>query len=79
MISAISNAGMLRFQLVVGSFSGQVLIDFLGRLLRDGGGRKVHLIRGHGGGQATALTGLHGPCHRNERTTLTRPELIFYY
>jgi transposase len=44
MISAISNAGMLRFRLFVGSFTGAVFIDFLGRLLRDGGGRKVHLI-----------------------------------
>jgi transposase len=44
MISAISNAGMLRFRLFVGSFSGPVFIDFLGRLLRDMGGRKVHLI-----------------------------------
>jgi transposase len=44
MISAISNAGMLRFQLFVGSFSGPVFIDFLGRLLRDMGGQKVHLI-----------------------------------
>jgi transposase len=44
MISAISNQGMLRFRLFVGSFSGQVFIDFLRRLLRDCGGRKVHLI-----------------------------------
>jgi transposase len=44
MISAVSNAGMLGFRLFVGSFSGPVLIDFLRRLLRDGGGRKVHLI-----------------------------------
>jgi transposase len=44
MISAISNPGMLRFRLFTGSFSGEVFIDFLGRLLRDGGGRKVHLI-----------------------------------
>jgi transposase len=44
MISAISNAGMLRFRLFVGSFSGRVFIEFLGRLLRDCGGRKVHLI-----------------------------------
>jgi transposase len=43
-ISAISNAGMLRFRLFVGSFTGAVFIDFLGRLLRDCGGRKVHLI-----------------------------------
>jgi transposase len=44
MISAISNAGMLRFRLFTGSFTGAVFIDFLGRLLRDCGGRKVHLI-----------------------------------
>jgi transposase len=44
MLSAISNAGLLRFRLFVGSFNGPVFIDFLGRLLRDCGGRKVHLI-----------------------------------
>jgi transposase len=44
MISAMSNAGMLRFRLFVGSFSGPVFLDFLRRLLRDCGGRKVHLI-----------------------------------
>jgi transposase len=44
MISAISGAGRLRFRLVVGSFTGAVLVDFLRRLLRDCGGRKVHLI-----------------------------------
>jgi transposase len=44
MLSAISNAGRLRFRLVIGSFSSRVFIDFLGRLLRDCGGRKVHLI-----------------------------------
>jgi transposase len=44
MISAISNAGMLRFRLFVGSFNGPVFIDFLGRLLRDCDGRRVHLI-----------------------------------
>jgi transposase len=44
MISAVSNAGMLRFRLFVGSFSGPVFIDFLRRLLRDCGGRKVHLV-----------------------------------
>jgi transposase len=44
MISAISNAGRLRFRLFVGSFNGPVFIDFLGRLLRDCGGRRVHLI-----------------------------------
>jgi len=44
MISAISNAGRLQFRLFVGSFNGPVFIDFLGRLLRDCGGQKVHLI-----------------------------------
>ena len=44
MISAISNAGRLRFRLFVGSFNGPVFIDFLRRLLRDCEGRKVHLI-----------------------------------
>jgi transposase len=44
MLSAISNAGRLRFRLFVGSFTAAVFLDFLGRLLRDGGGRKVHLI-----------------------------------
>jgi transposase len=44
MVSAISNAGRLRFRLFTGSFTGAVFIDFLGRLLRDSGGRKVHLI-----------------------------------
>jgi transposase len=44
MISAVSNQGMLRFRLFVGSFSGAVFIDFLRRLLHDCGGRRVHLI-----------------------------------
>jgi len=44
MLSAISNAGRLRFRLFTGSFNGPVFIDFLGRLLRDCGGRRVHLI-----------------------------------
>ncbi|HWD47121.1 MAG TPA: IS630 family transposase [Actinomycetota bacterium] len=44
MISAVANAGMLRFRLFTGSFTGAVFIDFLGRLLRDCAGRKVHLI-----------------------------------
>jgi transposase len=44
MVSAISNAGRLRFRLFTGSFTAAVFIDFLGRLLRDCGGRKVHLI-----------------------------------
>jgi transposase len=44
MVSAISNAGRLRFRLFTGSFTGVVFIEFLGRLLRDCGGRRVHLI-----------------------------------
>jgi transposase len=44
MISAISAGGLLRFRLFVGSFTGPVFIDFLRRLLRDCGGRKVHLV-----------------------------------
>jgi hypothetical protein len=35
---------MLGFRLFVGSFNGPVVIDFLGRLVRDCGGPKVHLI-----------------------------------
>jgi transposase len=64
MISAISNAGMLRFRLFVGSFTGAVFIDFLGRLVRDGGGRKIHLIvDGHPVHRAKAVSawvGRHG-------------------
>jgi DDE superfamily endonuclease len=44
MVRAISNAGRLRFRLFTGSFTAAVFIDFGGRLLRDCGGRKVHLI-----------------------------------
>ena len=44
MISAVSNQGLLRFRLFVGSFTGAVFIDFLRRLLRDVAGRRVHLI-----------------------------------
>jgi transposase len=44
MLSAISNAGLLRFRLFTGSFTKAVFIDFLRRLLRDCAGRKVHLI-----------------------------------
>jgi transposase len=44
MLSAISGAGRLRFRLFVGSFNGPVFIDFLRRLLRDCGERRVHLI-----------------------------------
>jgi transposase len=64
MISAVSNAGMLRFRLFVGSFSGPMFIDFLRRLLRDCGGRKVHLIvDGHPVHRAKAVSawvGRHG-------------------
>jgi transposase len=44
MLSAISNAGRLRFRLFTGSFTTAVFLDFLDRLLRDCGGGKVHLI-----------------------------------
>jgi hypothetical protein len=44
MLSAISNAGMLRFRLFTGSLGGPVVIDFLRRLLRDCGRRRAHLI-----------------------------------
>jgi transposase len=44
LISAIANAGRLRFRLFTGSFTAAVFIDFLRRLLRDCGGRKIHLI-----------------------------------
>src|ERR671911_292413 len=64
MISAVSNAGLLRFRLFTGSFTGPVFIDFLGRLLRDSGGRKVHLIvDGHPVHRAKAVSawiGRHG-------------------
>ena len=64
MISAVSNAGMLRFRLFTGSFSGPVFIDFLRRLLRDCDGRKVHLIvDGHPVHRAKAVgawVGRHG-------------------
>ena len=64
LLSAISNAGMLRFRLFVGSFTGAVFIDFLGRLVRDCGGRKVHLIvDGHPVHRAKAVSawvGRHG-------------------
>jgi transposase len=64
MISAVSNAGMLRFRLFTGSFRGPVFIDFLRRLLRDCGGRKVHLIvDGHPVHRAKAVSawvGRHG-------------------
>jgi transposase len=61
MISAVSNTGMLRFRLFTGSFTGAVFIDFLGRLLRDCGGRKVHLIvDGHPVHRAKAVSAFIG-------------------
>jgi transposase len=64
MLSAVSNAGMLRFRLFTGSFTAAVFIEFLGRLLRDSGGRKVHLIvDGHPVHRAklvSAWVGRHG-------------------
>jgi transposase len=64
MISAVSNAGMLRFRLFTGSFTGAVFIEFLRRLLRDCDGRKVHLIvDGHPVHRAKAVSawvGRHG-------------------
>jgi DDE superfamily endonuclease len=57
LLGAISNAGMLRFRLFAGSFRGPLVIDFLGRLLRDCGGRKVHLIvAGHRVHRAKAVS-----------------------
>jgi transposase len=64
MISAVSNAGMLRFRLFSGSFTGAVFVNFLSRLLRDCGERKVHLIvDGHPVHRAKAVSawvGRHG-------------------
>src|ERR671913_1177628 len=60
MLSAISNAGRLRFRLFVGSFNGPVFIDFLRRLLRDcGGGEGPPLVGGDPGdpGQAGSAPG----------------------
>jgi transposase len=79
LLSAISNAGRLRFRLFVGSVNGPVFIDFLGRLLRDGGGRKVHLIvDGHRVHHAKLVSGWGG--RHAERIELhflpgERPEL----
>ncbi len=61
MLSAVSNAGRLRFRLFTGSFTGAVFIDFLGRLVRDCGGRRVHLIvDGHPVHRAKAVGGWVG-------------------
>jgi transposase len=43
MISAISNNGRMRFMLYKKTMTAQVLIDFMGRLIKDAG-RKVYLI-----------------------------------
>jgi hypothetical protein len=57
MLSAISTAGRLRFRLFPGSFTGAVFIDFLCRLLRDSGGRKVHrIVDGHPGHHAKLVS-----------------------
>jgi transposase len=61
MISAVSNTGMLRFRLFTGSFTAAVVIDFLRRLVRDCGGRKVHLIvDGHPVHRAKAVSAFIG-------------------
>ncbi|HEX4345495.1 MAG TPA: IS630 family transposase [Solirubrobacteraceae bacterium] len=44
MISALSNAGQLHFQLFEGKFTAQVFIDYLTRLIGDYEGRKIFLI-----------------------------------
>jgi transposase len=44
MISAISNQGLVRFRLFEGSFKAALLIDFMKRLIKGSGGRKVFLI-----------------------------------
>lgn len=44
MISALNNRGALAFQVFEGRFVTQTFIDFLRRMLRHGGGRKIVLI-----------------------------------
>ena len=44
MLSAISQRWPAAVLPVTGSFTAAVFIEFLGRLLGDSGGRKVHLI-----------------------------------
>jgi transposase len=44
MISAITNQGLARFAFYEGSINTDRLIDFMGRLVDDAGGRKVFLI-----------------------------------
>jgi hypothetical protein len=77
MISAVSNAGMLRFRLFTGSFTGAVFIDFLRRLLRDCDGRMVHLIvDGHPVHRAklvSAWVGHHARPDRAARSARLQP------
>ena len=44
MISAITNQGLVRFRLFEGTFNAALLIDFMKRLVKGAGGRKVFLI-----------------------------------
>ncbi len=44
MISAITNQGLVRFRLFEGTFNAALLIDFMKRLIKGAGGRKVFLI-----------------------------------
>lgn len=44
MISAITNQGLIRFRLFEGTFNAALLIDFMKRLIKGSGGRKVFLI-----------------------------------
>jgi len=44
MISAITNQGLVRFRLFEGSFNADLLIDFMKRLVKGAGGRKVFLV-----------------------------------
>ncbi len=67
LIQAISNRGELSFRVFEGRFTQDVFIDFLGRLVKNAAGRKVHLIvDGH-------------PAHRGRkagRWIAERPALI---
>ena len=44
LIQAISNPGKLAFRVFEGRFTQDMFIDFLGRLVKNAAGRKVHLI-----------------------------------
>jgi transposase len=44
MIAAVSNTGTLRFRVFEERFTGPLFLDFLRRLVKDAGGRKVILI-----------------------------------